>query len=486
MSSRRSSYLRSKEKQTGIRFTAAVRKIWRWIFLLLLYLSFVNSASLSQLGAATLPNRIAYDFDGNGISDLLWRDTQSGDLAIWLMDGTAKARKTIVFPRVDPSWQIAGVGDLDGDGKADLIWRNTQSGGIAEWLMDGTTLKAWSSLLSGLDQAWQISGVGDLDGDGKADLVWRNTQSGDVAEWLMGGTTIKAWSTVLSGLDLAWQISRVGDLDGDGKADLVWRNTQSGDVAEWLMDGTTIKAWSTLLSGLDQAWQISGVGDLDGDGKADLVWRNMQSGEVVEWLMNGAVLKSWSNISSGVDLAWKIAGVIDLDGDGKSDLIWRNTQSGEVAEWLMSGAALKSWSTIEPGSLWANKPFTPILADHMEVSRFSVDLTAFTFNQRTIYEYLPRLRLTETEGKIGISVSVRLSANNSIFLSPPFVGRVEAGTAQEVLNDEFGGVAFGGNISSITAQISYTDDAGRSGAVSVSAAASDTIYPAVAPTWQIQ
>ena len=485
MSFRRSSYLSSKQKQTANRFTD-VTKILRWIFLLLLCLSFWNSTSPSQLGAATLPNRIAYDFDGNGISDLLWRDTQTGDLAIWLMDGTARPGKTFVFPRVDPSWQIAGVGDLDGDGKADLVWRNTQTGGVAEWLMDGSTVKAWSTLLSGLDLAWQISGVADLDGDGKADLVWRNTQSGDVAEWLMGGATIKAWSTLFSGLDLAWQISRVGDFDGDGKADLAWRNMQTGDVAEWLMDGTTVKAWSTLLSRLDLEWQISGVGDLDGDGKADLVWRNMRSGEVVEWLMNGVAVKSSSNISSGVDLIWNIAGVIDLDGDGKSDLIWRNTQSGEVAEWLMNGAALKSWSTIEPGSQWANKPFTPILADHMEVSRFSVDLTAVTFNQMTIYEYLPKLRLTEIGGKIGISVSVRLSANSSSFLSPPFVRRVEAGTSKEVLNDEFGSVVFGGNISSITAQISYTDDAGRSGSVSVSAAASDTIYPAVALTWQIQ
>src|SRR5262249_55674355 len=230
----------------------------------------------------------------------------------------------------------------------------------------------------------------------------------------------------------------------------------------WLMDGSTVKAWSTLLSRLDLGWQISGVGDLDGDGKADLVWRNMRSGEVVEWLMNGVAVKSSSNISSGVDLIWNIAGVIDLDGDGKSDLIWRNTQSGEVEEWLMNGAALKSWSTIEPGSLWANNVFTPILADHVEVSRFSVDLTAVTFNQMTIYEYLPKLRLTEIGGKIGISVSVRLSANSSSFLSPPFVRRVEAGTSKEVLNDEFGSVVFGGNISSITAQISYTDDAGRS------------------------
>jgi len=483
---RTSSYHSSKQNKTRSGFSAPTTQILGRMFFPLLCLSFLNLASLSRLAAATLPNRTSYDFDGNGISDLLWRDTQTGDLAIWLMDGTARAGKTFVPSRVDPAWQIAGVGDLDGDGKADLIWRNTQSGDVAEWLMDSTAVKSWSTLSSGLDPAWQIARVGDLDGDGKADLVWRNTQSGDVAEWLMDGTAVKSWSTVLSGLDLAWQIARIGDLDGDGKADLVWRNTQSGDVAEWLMDGTTVKAWATLSLGLDLAWQIAGIGDLDGDGKADLVWRNMQSGEVAEWLMNGSALKSWSVIPSGVGLIWKIAGVLDLDGDGKSDLLWRNTQSGDVAEWLMNGAALKSWSTIDPGPQWANKPFTPILADHMEVSQFSVNLTAVTFNQTTILEYLPKLRLTETGGKIGISVSVRLSVNSNSFLTPPSVRRVEAGTSKEVLNDEFGGTAFAGNISTMTAQISYTDDAGRSGSVSVTTATSDTIYPAVALTWQNQ
>ena len=260
MSFRRLSYLSSKQNQTGTRFSAAVMKVLGWMFLLFLCLFFLNSASLPQLRAATLPNRTAYDFDGNGISDLLWRETQTGELAIWLMDGTARPSTTFVFPRVDQAWQIARVGDLDGDGKADLVWRNTQSGDVAEWLMDGTTVKSWSTLSSGLDQAWQIAGIGDLDGDGKADLVWRNTQSGDVAEWLMDGATVKAWSTLSSGLGQAWQIAGIGDLDGDGKADLVWRNTQSGDVAEWLMDGATVKAWSTLSSGLSQTWQIAGIG----------------------------------------------------------------------------------------------------------------------------------------------------------------------------------------------------------------------------------
>ena len=35
------------------------------------------------------------------------------------------------------AWQTAGVADVDGDGKADLIWRNSQSGDVAAWFMSG-------------------------------------------------------------------------------------------------------------------------------------------------------------------------------------------------------------------------------------------------------------------------------------------------------------------------------------------------------------
>jgi hypothetical protein len=487
MSFRTSSHLSNNPNQTGARFSAAATKILARMFVLPLCLSFLDSASVPPLEAAALPNRVSYDFDGNGISDLLWRDSQNGDLAIWLMDGAARPSKALVAaPRIAPEWQIAGVGDLDADTKADLVWRNTQTGEVAEWLMDGTTVKTWSTLSSGISQEWQIAGIGDLDGDGKADLVWRNTQTGDVAEWLVDGATVKAWSTLSSGIALEWQIAGIGDLDGDGKADLVWRNTQSGDVAEWLMNGATVKAWSTLSSGIDQAWQIAGIGDLDGDGRADLVWRNTQSGDVAEWLIIGTTVTARPTLALGLHPVWQIAGIGDFDGDGKADLVWRNMQSGEIAEWLINGPALKSWSLIEPGPQWANKPFSPVLADHLEVSLFSVELTSFTLNQTTLYEYSPKLRLTETEGKIGISVSVRLTANGGSNFTPPLVRRIEAGTTKEVLNNDSGGIVFTANISSVTAQISFTDDAGRTGSVTVSAPTSDSIYPAVPLTWKNQ
>jgi hypothetical protein len=46
--------------------------------------------------------------------------------------------------------------DLDGDGKADLVWRNTTTGDLAIWLMDGLTLKQGQGIASGVDLAWQI------------------------------------------------------------------------------------------------------------------------------------------------------------------------------------------------------------------------------------------------------------------------------------------------------------------------------------------
>src|SRR5690606_33255892 len=85
--------------------------------------------------------------------------------------------------------QIAGVGDVNGDGKADLIWRNTNSGDVAVWLLNGTTM-ASSGIVDRLPSQWQIAQVGDADGDGKADVIWYNTTTGAVVCWLLNGLTI--------------------------------------------------------------------------------------------------------------------------------------------------------------------------------------------------------------------------------------------------------------------------------------------------------
>jgi len=85
------------------------------------------------------------------------------------------------------------------------VWRNTTTGDVAIWLMDGLTPTQGKVIASGMDLAWQIAGISDVNGDGKADLVWRNTTTGDVAIWLMDGLT-PTQGKVIARKVLAWQM----------------------------------------------------------------------------------------------------------------------------------------------------------------------------------------------------------------------------------------------------------------------------------------
>ena len=78
------------------------------------------------------------------------------------------------------NWNIAGIGDFNGDGKSDLLWRN-DAGVTAIWDMnDGAILDG--SSLGAVPLNWHIAGTGDFNGDHKSDILWRN----DAGVWRSG------------------------------------------------------------------------------------------------------------------------------------------------------------------------------------------------------------------------------------------------------------------------------------------------------------
>ncbi len=294
--------------------------------------------TLSAVGRAN-PN----DLNGDGKSDIVWRNSSSGEVAVWLMNGPTN-KQVSVPGKVSTRWAIKGVGDVDGDGQADLVWRHPSSGSVAVWLMNGPTIKQ-VGVPGKVSPSWAIKGVGDVDGDGQADLVWRHPSSGSVAVWLMNGLTIKQVG-VPGNVAPSWAIKGVGDVDGDGQADLVWRHPSSGSVAVWLMNGLTIKQVG-VPGNVPPSWAIKGLGDVDGNGQADLVWRHPSSGSVAVWLMNGPTIKQ-VGVPGNVAPSWAIKGLGDVDGNGQADIIWRHTGTGLVVVWQMNGLSITS--TGSPGS----------------------------------------------------------------------------------------------------------------------------------------
>jgi hypothetical protein len=60
------------------------------------------------------------------------------------------------FPAGVPlAWQIVQVSDVNGDGKSDIGWRNTSNGTTAVWLMDGATIVS-TGFPGGAGTEWEI------------------------------------------------------------------------------------------------------------------------------------------------------------------------------------------------------------------------------------------------------------------------------------------------------------------------------------------
>ena len=120
--------------------------------------------------------------------DILWQNTTSGDVAIWLMNG-AQVTQAAGVGNVPPSvWSIVGIGDFNGDGKSDILWRDL-SGNLAIWFLNGAQVIGAAGI-GNVPTSWMVAGTGDFNGDGKSDILWRDTTSGTVAIWLMNGAQV--------------------------------------------------------------------------------------------------------------------------------------------------------------------------------------------------------------------------------------------------------------------------------------------------------
>jgi len=107
---------------------------------------------------------------------------------------------TAHWPWADPSLSVVGVGDFNGDGTTDILFRNATTGWLGQFVMHNGQ-STWASI-GWADPALQVAGVGDYTGSGTSDILFRNPTSGALGEFVMHngqatwagiGTTATNW-----------------------------------------------------------------------------------------------------------------------------------------------------------------------------------------------------------------------------------------------------------------------------------------------------
>lgn len=317
----------------------------------------ISTAPAKASSQSTPTNPYHCDLAKTGTADILWRNTTTGQVVAWYMNGTETPTTATVSPTVsDLNWDLGVCADFLGTGNADLGWGlktppDNYTTELSLWLENNITLQSadYYSIPSG----WNIEDVVDLNGAGQLDLLFRNKTTGEHVVWYLNSSAAVQSTAVLTTLPTYWKEQETGDFNGDGHADLLWSNNNtSGNYAIWLMNNTTVL--SAAQYQVPSGWYVAQVADFNGDGKSDLLWQNYDTGQVVVWFMDGTTVTSTASLP-GVGAGWCAAGADDY-GNGHVDIFWYNLTTGQTEIWLLNGST--SLSVVSSGALPSVPPST--------------------------------------------------------------------------------------------------------------------------------
>lgn len=227
-----------------------------------------------------LPAPTFNDFTGNGWTDLLARESGSGDVYLYPGNGTNLGSRTKIAGQWTDAYAITRFGDFDADGRDDLIARTNTSGELWLYPGTGTGLAARIRLATDWNSRWETTAVGDLNSDGHPDLVARDQSTGYLHLYPGRGRSLAARVSLGPDWNTMSELTGIGDLTGDGRPDLLARHTGSGTLYLYPGNGVGLGPRLSLGAGWSNYRSLVGVGDFDRNGYPDLMAVGASSGNL--------------------------------------------------------------------------------------------------------------------------------------------------------------------------------------------------------------
>lgn len=310
-------------------------------------------------GANTPPLRLPgvdrFDFDGDGVPDVVWLNGETGAETVAAGGGVAGDLSGSLPLSLGAQWQTIGVGDFDGDGFSDLVIRQARNGQNA-LLLRRRDVVVGVGPLPPTTNADQLHAVADFDGDGDDDLFWSDAKSSVQRVWRIDAASVAEEVRLPNRYAGDWDVVGAADFDANGSADLLWLDLRSGRTVIWSLAQGSFLAAQEVDGRPGPTWIAAGCGDFDGDGVADVLWRDTQRGRNLIWQMDGGRVAKRLTVTSQKG-TWEPIAVADFNADGRADVLWRTLWApAQAVIWLMDGRKLvKAVPAAAPsGPEWAS------------------------------------------------------------------------------------------------------------------------------------
>jgi hypothetical protein len=238
---------------------------------------------------------------------LLWKNTTTGALKAWVLNGSTVTGTEFTTPGCGPTDCGTPIDVVNNT----VLWDDIDSGRIRTSSFDNggvMSLNApysWTcDTSSGCGWQWRAIGRSELSVPGslakQQGILWHNPSTGAVSIWDVSGSTVTGTRNVgwdcgaANGCSLNWRAMLTADMNHDGNTDILWYNASTGQLSSWLLDssgrvsGTQNVAWTcNKSSGCADEWRLVGAADVNLDGNIDLSWHNATTGKVSNWLLDG-------------------------------------------------------------------------------------------------------------------------------------------------------------------------------------------------------
>ncbi|MFG2054409.1 glycoside hydrolase domain-containing protein [Micromonospora sp. NPDC048930] len=222
------------------------------------------------LDVAPIPATPFGDFTDNGWSDLLSRETATGNLRLYHGNGTSLVNRTTIGTGWNGMDLIIRT-DLTRDGHEDVIARNKATGDL--WLYPHSP-SGWATRIR-IGTAWntmrEITPAQDVDGDGYRDLLAVQTSTGYLYLYPGRGTSFASRIVVGAGWNSMDELAGIGDVNRDGYQDLLARQKSTGYLFLYPGRAGGFGARLSVGAGWNSMRDLVAAGDFDRDGNPDLL-----------------------------------------------------------------------------------------------------------------------------------------------------------------------------------------------------------------------